>query len=89
MKKLFIILLCFICLTGCSENDTNNDELISYIEAKEQIINNGAILVDVRTEEEYNETHIDGAISLPVDTISEETVADMPDDYDYHSYNKQ
>ena len=79
MKKLFIMLLCFICLVGCSENNDSKDELINYVEAKEQIINNGAILVDVRTVEEYNENHIDGAVSLPLETINEETVADIVD----------
>lgn len=79
MKKLLIILLCFICLSGCSENDANDDGMISYIDAKEKIINNGAILVDVRTEEEYNENHIDGAILLTLDTIDEETVASVID----------
>lgn len=78
MKKLLIILLCFICLTGCSNNsDSEDDGLISYVDAKEQLINNGAILIDVRTEEEYNARHIDGAILLPLDTISEEAVADV------------
>ena len=77
MKKLFIILLCFICLSGCSENDNSVDGSVTYMEAKEKIINNGAILVDVRTEEEYNENHINGAILLTLDTINEETVANV------------
>lgn len=81
MKKLFIILLCFICFSGCSDNNAD-DGMINYIDAKEQIINNGAILVDVRTEEEYNENHIDGAALLSLDTINEETVANLVDSKD-------
>lgn len=72
MKKLFIILLCGIWLTGCSNN---NDKMVDYVEAKEKIINNGAVLMDVRTEEEFNENHIDGAILLTLDNINEEAVA--------------
>lgn len=77
MKKLLIIFLCFFCLTGCSNSDESDDGMITYVDAKEQIINHGAILVDVRTEEEYNENHIDGAVLLTLDTIDEETVADV------------
>ena len=77
MKKLFVILLCIICLNGCSSKSDSG--LISYMEAKEKIINNGAILVDVRTEDEYNEKHIDGAILLTLDTIDEATVLNVID----------
>ncbi len=70
MKKIF--LLCILIITILCGCESNND-LISYIEAKEKIINNDAILLDVRTEEEYNENHIEGAVLLPVDNINEET----------------
>ena len=70
MKKLFILVLCFICFSGCSSKEDNG--LISYMEAKEMIINDGAILIDVRTEDEYNEKHIDGSVLLTLDTIDEE-----------------
>ena len=38
-----------------------------------ELIDNGAIVIDVRTEEEYNGGHIKGAINIPVDKI--ETIA--------------
>ena len=75
MKKLFILLLGIFLLSGCSSDNDNG--LITFREAKEQIINNGAILVDVRTEAEYNEKHIEGAVLLTLDTINEETVANI------------
>ena len=68
MKKLFIFIILFL-LVGCSSNEDSNG-LISYMDAKEKIINEGAILVDVRTEEEYNSNHIGGAINIPIDSIS-------------------
>lgn len=79
MKKLLIILLGVFCLVGCSSSD---DSTVSYLEAKEKIINEGAILVDVRTEEEYNTEHIDGAVLLTLDTINEESVASVIENKD-------
>lgn len=69
MKKLFIVFLTLFLLIGCS-NDNSDNGLISYMDAKEKIINENAILVDVRTEDEYNENHISGAINIPLDSIS-------------------
>lgn len=68
-------------LVGCSSTESNT-EVISYIEAKEKIINEGAILVDVRTKDEYNTKHISGAVLLTLDTIDEETTADIVDNKD-------
>lgn len=77
MKKIFFCsLIVFILLCGCSANNNSSEDIISYIKAKEMIINEGAVLVDVRTEEEYNEKHIDGAILLSVDNINESSAKD-------------
>ena len=81
MKK--IIFCCFIgliILTGCNKqlsNGNGDDNTINYVKAKELIINNGAVMVDVRSEEEYNEEHIDGALLLPVDEISDDKVKNI------------
>lgn len=79
MKKVilavFVIILCFC---GCSDDkEKSSNDVISYLQAKELIINEGAILIDVRTKEEYDEAHIDGALSLPVDEIDEDTVKEI------------
>lgn len=77
MKKLFVGLLGVICLIGCSSTSNSDNGIISYMEAKEKIINEGAILVDVRTYDEYNKQHIDGAVLLTLDTISDKTAGDV------------
>ncbi len=75
MRKYFLFLiLCFIFLVGCSNQ---NNSVINYVQAKEQIINNGAVLIDVRTQEEYDEGHINGAILLTLDTISDSSVSEV------------
>ena len=78
MKKFFIILLCIFCFGGCSSSDSKQSVgLIDYVEAKEKIINEGAILIDVRTQDEYDAGHIDGATLLTLDTINETSVSDV------------
>lgn len=38
-----------------------------------------AVILDVRTIDEYNELHIKGAICIPVDTIDESISDSLPD----------
>ena len=57
--KFLILLSMLLIITGCN----NNNDINSIIEDKNTII------IDVRTEEEYNERHIDRAINIPVDNI--------------------
>lgn len=84
MKKLLIITLCIFLLSGCgeAENTDSSDGSVNYMEAKEKIINDGAILLDVRTKEEYNEKHIDGASLLPLDTIDIDSISQIVSEKD-------
>jgi len=34
------------------------------------LITNGAIILDVRTKEEYNSGHINGAVNIPLNTLT-------------------
>lgn len=64
MKKIISLLLVCLGLTACS----SNYETIDTNRALE-LIDDGAIVIDVRTNEEYNGGHIKGAINIPVDEI--------------------
>lgn len=46
------------------------------------IINDNAILLDVRTSEEYEEGHIEGSKLLTLDTIDEDTASEVIDNKD-------
>lgn len=52
---------------------------ISPREAKERMEAGGATVVDVRTAEEYGESHIPGAVLVPLDTIGSQQPAALPD----------
>lgn len=72
MKKLIVILLAGLLLTGCgSKEETFTYQKIDSATARE-IINESEKyqVIDVRTEEEYEESHLDKAINIPVDEIS-------------------
>lgn len=48
-------------------NFFRGDNLITYIEAKELLRNSSnTILLDVRSNQEYDEYHLDGAINIPL-----------------------
>lgn len=95
MKKTIILMLLSIILvaaTGCSlkANDTGSTspsagasgtyQTITPADVK-QMMDNGddMILVDVRTVKEYNNEYIEGAINIPVETLTDEKPAQLPD----------
>lgn len=94
-RKLIIMLLISLCtcgLTACQSKNNNspgntsptantqNFEQISAQEAKE-IMDSGVtcIIIDARTDEEFSQGHIEGAILIPEYEIAnraEQTIAD-------------
>ena len=69
MKKILIILVLSLMMCGC--NTTSKNE-----EIKNLMKENEYIIVDVRTKEEYQQSHIEGAINIPYDEINEEVSLD-------------
>ncbi|MDF2906392.1 MAG: Phage shock protein precursor [Herbinix sp.] len=73
----FILLtLATFLLTGCTNRDSNGRseefifQKISPEEANEMITSSSELIIlDVRTQEEYDEGHISGAILIPNDEI--------------------
>ncbi len=65
MKKIFTILIMIFLVTACSGSKY---EAIDTNKAL-QLIDDGAIILDVRTVEEFNREHIPNAINIPLDQI--------------------
>ena len=81
MKKLVLFLLISLLLVGCSKYEPRevrifSDPLIDYDEINTIIEGGNYIIVDVRTKEEYDESHVKGAINIPYDEIDEKTNLD-------------
>ena len=76
MKKLVFLLLAVMLLTACGQ-DKENDQGAIYVnitaEEAKRIMDSeeGYIILDVRTQEEYDEGHIPGAIVISHEEITE------------------
>ena len=76
VKKLILLLLAVMMLTACGQ-DKENDQGAVYVnitaEEAKQIMDSeeGYIILDVRTQEEYDEGHIPGAIVISHEEIEE------------------
>ncbi|WP_167957042.1 rhodanese-like domain-containing protein [Anaerosporobacter faecicola] len=94
MKKLFWLVFFAVFITACNRRTTDQGKdgnmnreqniiLYEQITAKEakKLMDEpqDAIILDVRTEEEYEEGHIDHAILLPHDRIDEEVSSILPE----------
>lgn len=71
MKKIALVLvlvLCFTCLCACNNEPAQYDvKVITSVEAKPLIDSGEYIVLDVRTQEEYDEKHIKGCVHIPID----------------------
>ena len=78
MKKLVFLLLAVMMLTACGQ-DKENDQGAVYVnitaeEAKKIMdTEEGYIILDVRTQEEYDQGHIPGAIVISHEEIAEKS----------------
>ena len=76
MKKLVFLLLAVLLLTACGQ-DKENDQGAVYMnitaEEAKQIMDSeeGYIILDVRTQEEYDQGHIPGATQISHEEIAE------------------
>lgn len=84
IKKIIVSSICLLCLTGCGFSSQKGQaklyEQIRTDEAIEWFQNNENYkIVDVRTQEEYEEGHIPEAICIPNETIGTKEIEQLPD----------
>ena len=85
MKRLQMILLSALFLTGCaaSQSNTQGDTAFRQIGMQEaiRIMNEetGYIILDVRRVDEFAAGHIPGAINIPNESIGTDAVPELPD----------
>ena len=84
MKKLAWIVLAMLLLTACGQEKEEAQEAvymnITAQQAKEMMDSQtGYIILDTRTQEEYDQGHIPGAILIPYDEILEKAEGILTD----------
>ena len=83
IKLMIVLIVTMMFFGGCSNTPGNTDpgyETISAEDAKNRMEESTtAIVVDVRTESEYKEGHIEGAILIPNETIIDTPPEELPD----------
>ena len=80
MKKIIILLMLPILLCACGATEKATVENIDCTKMTE-LVNDGAVLIDVRDASEYQEGHLDGAININYTDIASkiETTVDKKD----------
>ena len=82
-KRFLIALLTFALpfgCVGCSDGGSATYEQISGAEAKALMDSeSGYIIIDARTQEEYDQGHIPGAILIPEYEIADRAKKELPD----------
>ena len=83
-NKQFLLMLLTLALpfgcVGCSTGASASYEQISGAEAKALMDSeSGYIIIDARTQEEYDEGHIPGAILIPEYEIADRAEKELPD----------
>ena len=90
MKKIILIIIIVIiiiigvvCIMNRKEKNIENEVIIKHVSMNDivQIMeeNENYIILDVRTQAEYNQGHIPNAICIPNETIDENVVNKLPD----------
>ena len=84
MKKLILFILMALLLTACGHTKENDQEAvymnITAQEAREIMdTEEGYIILDVRTQAEYDEKHIPGAVLIPDYEIKERAEEELTD----------
>ena len=83
-NKRFLLMLLTLALpfgcVGCSDGGSATYAQISGAEAKALMDSeSGYIIIDARTQEEYNQGHIAGAVMIPEYEIADRAENELPD----------
>ncbi len=84
LKRSFVLLLAaLMCLSGCAGNGNTSETGYKHITPQEANVmmakNDGHIIVDARTQEEYDNAHIPDAVLIPYDSITDQKIEELPD----------
>ena len=65
MKKIFIVLICVLLLCGCGNKEEEKEVAkVTKITCNDVRNIENAVIIDVRTKEEYDTDHIENSINF-------------------------
>ena len=70
MKKIIVIVTLLLLITGCKKETKEENRLEKVLKEKNYIV------LDVRTKEEYETSHVKDSLNIPYDEIDENTNLD-------------
>lgn len=76
MKKIIVLGLLTLLLCSCNSEEKKNDSenKLGYqvidCAKKDELMEDKAILIDVRTVQEYSEGHLDNSVNISVESIN-------------------
>ena len=81
LKKIIVCGIFLMCLTGCTSVSQDKEYRKVSSEEAMQLMNTEEdyIILDVRTQKEYEEGHIPEAICIPNETIGTGEIEQLPD----------
>ena len=82
MKKFVLIILAMLFLTACGQNKEQEAVYMNITAEQAKDIMDSQedyVILDTRTQEEYEESHIPGAILIPHDQILEKAESVLTD----------
>jgi len=81
IRAVAVLLLAALALTGCSTSGATTDQGVRTVAAGEaqQLIDDGAVVIDVRTPEEFASGHLADASNIDVQSDSFHTEVDELD----------
>lgn len=75
MKRIGLLFFILICFSACGNAEVKSIDCDKMNEK----LDNGAVLIDVRSNSEYDLEHLNGAINIPYDVIGS-NLDDIPKD---------
>ena len=77
MKKVCLLVICLLFLTSCGDEKVEVQSIDCI--TKNAYVSEGAVLIDVRSQMEFEQGHLNDAINLDVSAIANYIEDEVPD----------
>ena len=67
---IVLITIALLMLAGCNQSATNNDN-VSIESQAWALIEQGATIIDVRSQQEYDQGHLHNSVLMPYDQVAD------------------